>query len=240
MRVTTITRAFLRFISVKKRVVRHNHKHMLKSTLPVNNIPGNLLSKNLKKPSFPDSLKKPAVFIPLIIIGIIYLGLNVWIFFYSAKIARIKLGEFATTMNIPTKKPPQSVFNITPPLTLKPSIIPLKPDDGTKGTYMVSMGKHTGPVVSKIIFDPLDVQKGQTLVVVASIKNDVTVKEVKGTLQTDHGKLEAIFSRIDGSDTNGSWKASFKLNDTVSYTYILTISAQGENGKSEVTTAPRS
>ena len=143
-------------------------------------------------------------------------------------------------MNIPTKKPPQSVFNITPPLTLKPSIIPLKPDDGTKGTYMVSMGKHTGPVVSKIIFDPLDVQKGQTLVVVASIKNDVTVKEVKGTLQTDHGKLEAIFSRIDGSDTNGSWKASFKLNDTVSYTYILTISAQGENGKSEVTTAPRS
>ena len=41
-----------------------------------------------------------------------------------------------------------------------PTPIPLKPDNGTKGTYLISQTKNGGPMVKQVIFDPLDIKKG--------------------------------------------------------------------------------
>lgn len=187
-------------------------------------------------------LKQSKVFIPVAVFVLLYIGLNVWVFIYGTKIFGLKTGKLVSRVTVaqPQVSTPTQFATPAPISTPTPTPIKLRPDNGTQGTYSVGMAKYAGPTVTQIIFDPLDVQKGQTLVITATLKNDVAIGQVKGNLQMDHGQQDATFSRISGTDTAGSWQAKFKLNDTVLYKYILTISAEASNGKSEVTTAPRS
>lgn len=128
-----------------------------------------------------------------------------------------------------------------PTPTPTPTPIQLHPDNGTQGTYMVSQGQnHVGPNITKVIFDPLNAQKGQSLVIWAHTENTSPVTAVTGSLQTDHGTVPLTFTMTGGTTVAGDWQAKISLTDTVWYTYILTVHATGQNGTSTVTVAPRS
>jgi hypothetical protein len=124
---------------------------------------------------------------------------------------------------------------ITP--TPTPTPIPLLPGPGI---YNVSQAKHEGATISKVTFDPLDVKKGQNLEITVEIKAESAITAVTGTLKTDNGQKELTFSRTSGSDTDGQWQISFKLEDSVLYNYILTVKAVAGGIPSEVIVAPRS
>ncbi len=128
-----------------------------------------------------------------------------------------------------------------PKATPTPTPIPLRPDDGVKGTYQVGMGQHEGPTVTQVVFDPLDVKKGQTLNLTVKANDTAGVSTLTGVLTTDRGSVNIELSLKSGSAADGVWSGSASLNDTVDYKYILTLTAKSSNGKtSTVTVAPRS
>lgn len=226
-----------------KKYTRHTRrKRTMKSVIPETVLPDAEIPTADPKKSWFSALKQPKVFIPLAIFIILYVALNIWVFFYGTKIFGPKTGKLVSRMTVaqPQVSTPTQFATPASIPTATHTPIKLKPDNGTEGTYSVSQTKHVGPTVTQVIFDPLDVQNGQTLVITATLKNDVAITEVKGTLQMDHGQQNATFSRIDGTDTNGSWQGKFKLNDTVLYKYILTITASAGNGTSTAIVAPRS
>lgn len=125
--------------------------------------------------------------------------------------------------------------------TPKPSPIALKPDNGLKGTYQIGMGSHTGPSVTQAIFDPLDIQKGQTLTVTISANYPGSISKLTATLTEDNSSQNIPVQLSSGSETDGKWTGSVTLNDSVQYKYILTVTATSPDGKSStVTVAPRS
>lgn len=130
---------------------------------------------------------------------------------------------------------------VAPKPTVKPTPIPLKPDNGTKGTYQVGMGAHDGPTITQVIFDPLDVKKGETLNLSVKTNFTSTISSVTAVLTTDNGSQNISFSLSSGTNTDGVWNGSVTLNDSVDYKYVLTITSKSANGKqSTVTVAPRS
>lgn len=136
-----------------------------------------------------------------------------------------------------TQKPQQA----TPKATPLPSPIPLKPDSGTKGTYQIGMGAHTGPSITQAIFDPLDVQKGQQLTVTISADYPAGISKLTATLTEDNSSQNIPVQLTSGTNTLGKWTGSITLTDSVQYKYILTITATSTDGKtSTVSVAPRS
>lgn len=128
----------------------------------------------------------------------------------------------------------------TPVSTPKPTPIPLIPDAGTKGTYKVSQAKHEGPTITEVTFDPLDVQKGQTLKIQVKIKTDVPAEKLAGELQTDNSQFKLSFNKVSADNQFETWQASLNLTDSVFYKYILTLSAINAQNISNITIAPRS
>lgn len=137
--------------------------------------------------------------------------------------------------NTNTKKTTISVKPIPTPTPIQ-----LRPDDGVKGTYNVSQGKHAGPTVTKIVFDPLDAKKGQPLTITARITNATPIQKVTGTLEMDHGLQNVIFERTSGTELDSEWQTTMTLQDSVLYAYILKITATATNGVNTVGIAPRS
>lgn len=117
--------------------------------------------------------------------------------------------------------------------------IPLYPDNGTKGTYNVSQGKHDGPAFSQVIFDPLNAQKDQILTITVTFKEKGSVTGLTGTLKSDSSSTNVTFQKVESAQTE-TWQTSFTLNDSVLYNYILTLTATGSSGSSSMTIAPRS
>ncbi len=128
----------------------------------------------------------------------------------------------------------------TPTPTAKPSPIPLKPDNGTKGTYQVGMGAHDGPSVTQVIFDPLDVKKGQVLNLAIRASFTSPISTITATITTDGGTQDIPVSLASGTTSDGQWTGSTTINNPVDYIYSLTIKLKAANGKtSSVVVAPR-
>lgn len=108
-----------------------------------------------------------------------------------------------------------------------------------KETYSVSQGKHAGPNISQVVFDPLDVKKGETLNITITV-DDPECQTVTAVLQTDKQPQQITFQKSDTSPNTSIWQGSVIPESTLWYRYILTITAQSASGKSTATVAPRS
>lgn len=188
-------------------------------------------------PSAPSSPRKPFnVWILLLVILLVYIVLNIGVYMYGLKGLGARLSQLSLV------KEQGQLFRPTPTPTLipTPTPTPIRLPPG-KGTYNVSQGRqHAGPTFTKISFDPLDVQKGETLTITVSVQNTVPIQSVQALLKTDHGQKNVQFARIDGTDLSGVWQAQIAMDDSVLYTYILQITATGANGVSSDAVAPRS
>lgn len=210
------------------------------SAVSQENIPQTVLAENQPQNIQPPQPNpKPSIARGVIIIfAILYVALNVGIYLYGTGGLITKLVQFSAV------KKQGKLFQPTPTPTLTPTPTPtpiqLFPDDGLKGTFNVTQGKHAGPIESHIIFDPFDVKKGQPLTITVKLSDTVPISTVAGILQTDHGSQNAVFTRINGTDLAGEWQTTIHLQDSVLYTYIMKITATSANGTGIATTAPRS
>lgn len=107
-----------------------------------------------------------------------------------------------------------------PVATPTPSPLPLAP--GKQVYYIRSDEKTSGPLVSEVSFDPLDVGKGETIVVSVKAKDAVTVNV---TMIEDNGLTphELILS-------SGNWSSSWKAESPHNRIYGATIVAKDTKG----------
>lgn len=121
-----------------------------------------------------------------------------------------------------------------------PSPTPIQLHTG-KGIYQVSQAKHNGPTIFQVVFDPLDVTKGQTVTITTSISSPTGVSFVEGSLKTDNAQQPLIFTKISTNGAITEWSTTTTVEDTVWYRYILTVNAKNTKGSSsQIIVAPRS
>jgi hypothetical protein len=173
-----------------------------------------------KKTSFIDELLSPkGIGIILIIIIILSVGA------YGLS----KKHTISTITNIYVKPTPT------------PTPTKLYPDNGIKGTYNVSANQKSGPVITQVIFDPLNVQKGEPLTLTVMLKNASPVQEVKGTLKMDNSSIDLSFNLVNRTNKDEVWQTTIStLSDSVLYNYIFNVIATAANGQGFGGAAPRS
>ncbi len=196
----------------------------------------------------PQPLQKKPSPLRLVVLLTILLALS-GLLYISVKQKTVLQTVLEALPGLPTKEtkiaPGASVqvstaATVTPTYKPTPTPIILQPDTGTKGTYNISQGAHAGPTFQQVIFDPLDVQKGQTLTITVIVTANSNSQSVTGTLQTDSGKKNLTFQKTQTTAASEFWSASVTVDSTVWYTYILTINATSAEGASSATVAPRS
>ncbi len=149
------------------------------------------------------------------------------------------IGYFAPAIS------PPSFYNRPATATLAPIPTPtpirLKPDNGTKGTFAIGQAKnHAGPTISQVIFDPLDVKKGQKLTITVRANDTTPISAIVADLAEDTSRQTISFTRTDGTNTDGTWTGAATLENTVWYLYKLTVTATSKNGSATIIVAPRS
>ncbi len=205
---------------------------------PQPNVPANQ-SQEINPPApppQPDSKHKRVIMWALFtLFALLYIGLNVGIYMYGIKgltsgLTKLSVVKQQGVAFRPTSTP-------TPRPTPTPTPIQLPPG---KGTYNVSQSTPTGPKISKVSFDPLDVHKGETLTVTIAAQDTVPVQSIQAVLTTDNGGQKNLqFSRIDGTVLAGDWQTTVPMDDTVWYTYTLQITASSSSGLNSFAITPR-
>ena len=170
-------------------------------------------------------LKQPRVYIPIAILFFLSVGVNAFVYF--------KGPQLLSQMFTPTPTPTSIPASPTP----TPSPIPLPPG---KGVYHVSQGQHQGPTISRVNFDPLDVRSGQKLTIIVKVTDKNPVTSVTAVLQLDQTQKDLVFKLISGDALSGDWQTSIKIDDTLWYRYILTITGVSAGGTNKAIIAPRS
>lgn len=168
----------------------------------------------------------------LILILVILIIIVTVLQFMLLQASRKNAGTFIEVSHVSSPPP---IPKTTPTPSSSPTPISLPQG---KGVYSVSQGKHQGPSISQVTFDPLDVRKGQKLTITIKATDQTPVTSVTATLQTDSTQNELVFKQVSDTSTS-DWETSIKIDDTLWYRYILTIKATSSNGTTEVIVAPR-
>jgi len=93
---------------------------------------------------------------------------------------------------------------------------------------------NNNPQIMKIDVSELNVQFGASQNVTAMIRDtdQNPIHTVSGRVQTDAGFNDFSLSRISGNDTNGTWRGSWTLDDSICSIYEITITAISDSGSS--------
>jgi hypothetical protein len=191
-------------------------------------------SLNLRKPKF---LKRISGFwsnLPsnskqaLSVLLILALAVALWLFL----VERITTTREGLQIIQPETTP--SVALVTTPIpTPTPTPTP-KPLPSGRQIYNLSHGENVkGPRMSQVIIDPLDPLAGGTQIVTVKIAHTSPVTDAKATLKTDNMDKTYTLKRIAGSDTDGTWQASWKMEDSYDYTYYLFFKLTSETDSFE-------
>jgi|GEM_PF-5824833 len=130
---------------------------------------------------------------------------------------------------------------ILPPMphspTPKPTPTRLKAGNDT---YIINQWEGAkGPKISSLTLAPLDPQKGvrQTLSVHLTYPTPIDTASIDYTSDNTIRTLPLTLS--EGSRTDGTWSTSWTVDDTILYTYKITIIATASGITNRVIVAPR-
>lgn len=196
----------------RKKAVKHTVKHKVK-----------VKSRKIKTRKMSESKSNVGLLSTILIVLLVLLG---WMIYLKSQYIKKPLPQEST-----------GTEQVTPKPTPTPTSIPLPKK---KVSYRISQSDKTGPQVSAVTFDPLDVQKGKKLTITVHETFSQPIDSVKATLQMDNTTKDLVFKLISGTSVNGDWQVSFILDDTVLYKYILKITSTSGNKSSVITVAPRS
>lgn len=111
-----------------------------------------------------------------------------------------------------------------------------KPIPHGKIDFNVSGGNDAGPTIGKGFIDPYDPPlHGEQSVSVDVMSKKSPVLSVVAILSTDLAVSSPYqFQRIAGTEIKGTWKGSWKVDDTYLHTYRLAIIAKSADGESRI------
>lgn len=180
--------------------------------------------KASNKASFISKLKRPKVYIPLAILFCLYIGINVFVYFYSSNVFNLETFArfpFLNTFMQPTESP-----------TPTPTPRPIRAIPGGKQVYTVSNGSDVaGPKIQEVTIDPQTPKSSETQTVTITVKNDSPVTEATAIIQTDHNQYKNSLKLISGTATNGIWQGSWSITDTYNYTYAILFDLKSSTGE---------
>lgn len=118
-----------------------------------------------------------------------------------------------------------------PTSTSSPRPIPT----GPKG-FTVSQSDKNVPQFGKGTINPYDPAKNANQTVTIGVKFGKPVTSVSAILKTDKKTSKPItFTLVSGTNTDGTWQGSWKMNDTYFYTYSLSLEAVSEENIGSIT-----
>lgn len=90
------------------------------------------------------------------------------------------------------------------------------------------------PKIREAIFKPLDFVPNEEQIVYVKVENENPIGSVTATVLTD--KLEKTYELklFEGNQKIGTWKGSWRINDSRNYTYRETFKAVSGNDKSKI------
>lgn len=185
-------------------------------------------------------LKQPIVYIPIIVLFLLAVGINTFIYVNKSKESALPASTSTVSTEVPTPTPSSTstVSTTTPTPTLIPTKTPTPSPrwipSGKKG-FTVSQSDHTVPQLGRGFIDPYDPKKGATQTVAIAVKHSQPVTEVTAVLKTDHYSSTPIpFTLTNGSNTDGQWQGSWETKDTYLYTYGLVLKATSKDSEASV------
>lgn len=168
--------------------------------------------------------KKPSTFtiiLLLILVGIILGGTFLYLNTTYPNLFKESLNNF--NAQIATKPESQSTLQTPPPIITNPTPsinkIPIELPTGPQ-TYTFSHGDQVkGPKISKIIFDPLSIQPGETQTITLFATYHVDITKVSIEMLTDNKVNQLELTRISGNNLDGSWQTVWTPEDTINHKY---------------------
>jgi hypothetical protein len=115
--------------------------------------------------------------------------------------------------------------NISTPY--KPTPIPLA---NGKQVYTISGSLPGAPRISEVTFDPIDPDKGGNFNLAVKTLDGTGVTSVEVTLNTDNKSTDSKLNLTDGTNNDGVWTGSLKMDDSYDYIYRLRIKAKNTGG----------
>jgi len=180
-------------------------------------VPPNL---NIQQKPFKEKLKKPSITKLTILIitlsSLLVVAFFVWKNQYQAQqleLSGSRAEQQASLLNDSTPKPSPS------PTFLRQG----------KNSYTISQGDKTVPQIRKAIIDPLDPKLNENQTVQIKISHPNAIESVTLKLTSDNDQTEIDMKLIEGTSTDGTWEAKWKIQDTVLYNYLLTVTAKSGN-----------
>jgi hypothetical protein len=159
----------------------------------------------------------------LSVLLILILAVALWLFLVKQTATtreKLQITQLEPTSTTTLKTTP------TPPPAPTPAPKPLP---SGRQIYNLSHGENVnGPKISQVIIDPLDPSVGGTQIVIIKITHTSPVTKAEATLETDNMDKTYILDRVAGSDTDGTWQASWKTEDSYNRTYYLFFKLESE------------
>lgn len=143
-----------------------------------------------------------------------------------------------------TQKPEQPTLSILEPTPKNGKASPTakltpRPILQGKETYSIGQSASATPKIRSLEVDPHDpkVNDNQTLKV--RVVDSRPVQSVKVTIGSDNKTRDFDLKLTEGSNLDGKWTLTWKVDDTVLYSYYFTINAVGMSSRSNVTVSIR-
>ena len=92
-------------------------------------------------------------------------------------------------------------------------------------TYRIMSPGGRSPRIVEAVINPLDVKVGDRQEMRVMVQDARPVQSVRAEVSTDTGIKTFRLSRVAGTDTDGEWRAAWKVSDTHSKTYSTTFIA---------------
>lgn len=91
--------------------------------------------------------------------------------------------------------------------------------------------KVVGPKIQTAIIDPLDPAAGQRQTITLTVKHDSPVTSAAATLLTDNSDNQTVKFRLkSGSNTDGTWEASWQMKDSYKCRYAIKFDLKSSTG----------
>lgn len=129
----------------------------------------------------------------------------------------------------------QLVEKINPPsATPSPRPTPAPILQG-KETYSIGQASDAkGPKITQAVFEPHDPAVGQTQKITIKTSHSQPVTAVELVIKSDNKTQTQNLTLASGTAADGSWSASWTVNDTHLYIYVVTVKAKSTDGESAV------
>lgn len=171
----------------------------------------------------------------LILVILIAAGIGYFLWVeYGQELIRPPSEEEPRDIEISRVKLPSPSPTPTPNPTPTPKATPSPLKQG-KETYTISQTSGVRPRIVLAEIDPHEPKVGESQRIKVWVIDQAPILEVTISLRSDNKTTTLPPTRlVEGTNLDGKWETSWNINDSILFTYVFSLKAQGTSVKSSV------